>query len=398
MYIAISTIIFFIIIISGLLFYISIKSFYKRNSNSIPLEYLQSMNYLLSDQHGKALDTFMSMVDVNQDTAETHIILGNLFRNRGEVDRAIRIHQNLIARPELDPEVRKECSIELAKDYLKAGFLDRAESIFSKISKEVGSSTQVFLYLKEIYESEKEWEKAISVTTQIQSTSNDDYSDIISHYFCELAELELSLPDKNSKEKAKKYINKALNYNKNSPRALILQGDLSYENNNFVDALKKYMYIYENYSQYSYLVLEKLKNTHEKLNTKESFYSFIKNISSLGNQMELYSSLTKEYSSSISNNEISNLYEEEFKNNKVTLEQLSEYLDLINQNKIAFDNNSLKNIKKCINLFTQKEITHKCNNCGFSSIKHYWQCPSCHQWSSIKKQYMNKSKTDHYVV
>ena len=80
------------------------------------------------------------------------------------------------------------------------------------------------------------------------------------------------------------------------------------------------------------------------------------------------------------------------------MEQLSEYLDLINQNKIAFDNNSLKNIKKCIDLFTQKEITHKCNNCGFSSIKHYWQCPSCHQWSSIKKQYMNKSKTDHYVV
>ena len=140
MYIAISTIIFFIILISGLLFYISIKSFYKKNSNSIPLEYLQSMNYLLSDEHGKALDTFMSMVDVNQDTAETHIILGNLFRNRGEVDRAIRIHQNLIARPELDPEVRKECSIELAKDYLKAGFLDRAESIFSKISNEVGSS------------------------------------------------------------------------------------------------------------------------------------------------------------------------------------------------------------------------------------------------------------------
>ena len=159
------------------------------------------MNYLLSDEHGKALDTFMSMVDVNQDTAETHIILGNLFRNRGEVDRAIRIHQNLIARPELDPEVGKECSIELAKDYLKAGFLDRAESIFSKISKEVGSSAQVLIYLKEIYESEKEWQKAIDVTTQIQSKTNEDYSDIISHYYCELTELELSLLDKNSKGK-----------------------------------------------------------------------------------------------------------------------------------------------------------------------------------------------------
>lgn len=398
MYIAISTIIFFIILISGLLFYISIKSFYKKNSNSIPLEYLQSMNYLLSDEHGKALDTFMSMVDVNQDTAETHIILGNLFRNRGEVDRAIRIHQNLIARPELDPEIRKECSIELAKDYLKAGFLDRAESIFSKISKEVGSSAQVLIYLKEIYESEKEWQKAIDVTTQIQSKTNEDYSDIISHYYCELAESELSLLDKNSKEKTKRYIGKALNYNKNSARALILLGDLSYENENFTDALKKYMHIYENYSQYSYLILEKLKNTYEKLNSKESFFTFMKNISSMGNQMELYSSLNKEYSNSISNNEITNLYEEEFKKDKITLNQLSEYLDLIYQNKIAFDNNSLRNIKRCIDSFTKKDTSHKCDNCGFNSIKHYWQCPSCHQWSTIKKQHQNKSKTDHYVV
>ena len=398
MYIAISTIIFFIILISVLLFYISIKSFYKKKSNTIPLEYLQSMNYLLSEEHGKALDTFMSMIDVNQDTAETHIILGNLFRNRGEVDRAIRIHQNLIARPELDPEIRKECSIELAKDYLKAGFLDRAESIFSKISNEVGSPTKVLIYLKEIYEREKEWEKAIKVTTQIQSKNNEDYSNIISHYYCELTEIELSSTDKGSKEKAKKYIGKALSYNKNSARALILQGDLSYENENFTNAFKKYMQIYENYSQYSYLVLEKLKKTYERLGPKESFFSFMKNISSIGNQMELYSSLNKEYISSISNDEIANLYEEEFNKNKATLKQLSEYLDLIYENKIAFDNNSLKNIKQCVDLFHKNESMHMCSNCGFNSIKHYWQCPSCQQWSTIDKQYLNKSKTDHYVV
>ena len=111
MYIAISTIIFFIIIISAILFYIAIKSFYKKDSNSIPVEYLQSMNYLMSEQHDKALDSFMSMVNLNNDTVETHIILGNMFRNRGEVDRAIRIHQNLIARPELQPKLRQELSL-----------------------------------------------------------------------------------------------------------------------------------------------------------------------------------------------------------------------------------------------------------------------------------------------
>ena len=102
---------------------IAIKSFYKKDSNCIPVEYLQSMNYLMSEQHDKALDSFMSMVNLNNDTVETHIILGNMFRNRGEVDRAIRIHQNLIARPELQPKLRQECSLELAKDYLKSGFL-----------------------------------------------------------------------------------------------------------------------------------------------------------------------------------------------------------------------------------------------------------------------------------
>ena len=130
MYIAITEIIFFIILMSAILFYIAVKIFYKKNSNIIPVEYLQSMNYLLSDEHDKALNTFMSMVSVSKDNAETHIILGNLFRNRGEVDRAIRIHQNLIARPELTFDIRQQCLTELAKDYLKAGFLDRAELIF----------------------------------------------------------------------------------------------------------------------------------------------------------------------------------------------------------------------------------------------------------------------------
>ena len=173
-----------IIIVSAILFYISVKSFYKKKKDSIPLEYLQSMNYLLSEQHDKALDKFMSMVGLNQDTAETHIILGNLFWNRGEDDRAIRIHQNLIARPELKPDFKNECSLELAKDFLKAGFLDRAELILSRLSSEVDSPAEILNYLKEIYESEKDWKKAIEITTKIQSINKKDYSDILSHYYC----------------------------------------------------------------------------------------------------------------------------------------------------------------------------------------------------------------------
>lgn len=398
MYIAISSIIFLIIIISAILFYVSIKSFYKKNPNNIPAEYLQSMNYLLSEQHDKAIDTFMSMVSVNKDTAETHIILGNLFRNRGEVDRAIRIHQNLIARPELKPEIRQQCSIELARDYLKSGFLDRAEQIFKRLSFEIDNPVIACLHLKEIYEQEKEWKKAIDISERIQSISNEDLSDTISHYYCELAENEIILSSEENLNEAKKYINKALNYNKKSVRALILLGDISFQNKNFNEALKRYINIFDSSPDFAYLVLEKLKITYEKLGANDNFFTFIKSLSSIRNPMELYSNLSSYIPKNMSNEEISELYNTEFQKGEASLTQLSDYINLIEQNKIAFDNKSLNNIKKCLELYSSKESSHKCINCGFSSIRHFWQCPSCHQWSSINKSTLTKSKNDNYVV
>ena len=395
MYIAITEIIFFIIIMSAILFYVAIKIFYKKNSNIIPVEYLQSMNYLLSEQHDKALDTFMSMASVSQDNAETHIILGNLFRNRGEVDRAIRIHQNLIARPELTLAIRQQCLTELAKDYLKAGFLDRAELIFAKLSKEVLNPITVLHYLKEIYELEKEWQKAIQVSLKIQAQDNEDLSGTISHYFCELAEIEISIKDM---AKAKKYINKALSYNKKSLRALILLGDISYKNNNHIDSMKQYVNVYESYPEQSYLVIDKIKIAYENLNTKENFYDFLKSFSKKENSLDLYSSLNKDQSSTINFKEISGIYQTEFENNRVNLIQLSEYVDLIEANKIAFDNQSLNNIQKCLRVYSEKESAHKCENCGFASIKHFWQCPSCQSWSSIRKEISSKNKSKHYVI
>ena len=398
MYLVISTIIFFIIIASAILFYISVKSFYKKDSSSIPVEYLQSMNYLLSEQPDKALDSFMSMVSLSNDTVETHIVLGNMFRNRGEVDRAIRIHQNIIARPELHPKLRQECSLELAKDYLKSGFLDRAEIILTKLSAEIEKPTRALNYLREIYEKEKEWQKAINTVTKMQSISNKDLSDVISHYYCELAELELSIFQNNNFNKARKYINQAISYNSKSLRALILVGDISYKSEKFPDALKKYLSVYENYPEESYLVLEKIKLSYEKLNNDSNFFEFFKSIANVRSPIEAFSNIDKNSYGDLSNEEISHLYENEFLNNRVNLSQLSDYLNLIQENKVAFDNKSLNNIKTCIDKLSSKTNSHKCTQCGFESIKHFWQCPSCQHWSCIKKDELNQSKSSHYVV
>ncbi len=398
MYIAISTIILLIIIISAILFYISVRSFYKKDSREIPVEYLQSMNYLLSEQHDKALDTFLSMISVNQDTAETHIILGNLFRNRGESDRAIRIHQNLIARPELKREIRQQCSIELAKDFLKAGFLDRAELIFSKLAKEIDQPIQVLEYLKEIYEKEKDWGKAIEVSKKIQTINNIDMSDVISHYYCELAEFDLTISTKDSFESAKKNISKAINYNKNSLRALILLADLSYLKKDYIEALKKYISILNNYPNFSYMIYEKLKITYEKTGNKNNFLNFVKSFCNAKNPIELFSNLDSNLSLEISNNELIEFYQKGFSKGIISLSQLSEYIELISENKIAFDNQSLNNIKKCLQKYSLKESSHECVNCGYTSVKHCWQCPSCHKWSTITKNLLNQSKNSNYVL
>ena len=199
-------------------------------------------------------------------------------------------------------------------------------------------------------------------------------------------------------KKAKKYINKAISYNNKSLRALILIGDISYESKNFSDALKKYLSIYENYPEESYLVLEKIKSSYDKLNKKGDFFEFFKSIANVRSPIEAFSNIDKNSYGDLSGEEISNLYENEFLNNRVNLSQLSDYLNLIQENKVAFDNKSLNNIKTCIDKFSSKTNSHKCTQCGFASINHFWQCPSCQQWSSIKKDELNQSESSHYVV
>ena len=111
-------------------------------------------------------------------------------------------------------------------------------------------------------------------------------------------------------------------------------------------------------------MLEKLKITYEKLGTNENFFTFIKSLSSIRNPMELYSNLSNYIPKNMSNEDISELYNTEFQKGEASLTQLSDYINLIEQNKIAFDNKSLNNIKKCLELYSSKESNHKCANCG----------------------------------
>src|SRR5919201_4842419 len=160
-------------------------------SRALPRSYFRGLNFLLNEQPDKAIEAFIEVVKVDPETIELHFALGSLFRRRGEYDRAIRMHQNLLERPDLGADQKVIALAELGQDYLKAGILDRAEEVFKKLEG-TPQATPARAHLLEIYEQEKDWARAIEMTKQVESDPRD-----LAQYYCELAASEAtsSRPD-----------------------------------------------------------------------------------------------------------------------------------------------------------------------------------------------------------
>src|SRR6476469_2643828 len=154
-------------------------------SRSLPSSYFKGLNFLLNEQPDKAIEAFIEVVKVDPETIELHFALGSLFRRRGEYDRAIRMHQNLLERPGLGADQKLIALAELGQDYLKAGILDRAEEAFRKLEDQVADTPQAAMarsHLLEIYEQEKDWKRAVEMTKNVDTDPRE-----LAQYYCELA-------------------------------------------------------------------------------------------------------------------------------------------------------------------------------------------------------------------
>ena len=199
-------------------------------SRALPRSYFQGLNFLLNEQPDKAIDSFLEVAKVDSQTVELHFALGNLFRRRGETERAIRMHQNLIDRPDLNEGVRLHALSELGQDFLKAGLLDRAEEIFNKL---VGTSfeDEAKRNLLEIYQVEKEWQKAIDLARELPDVATQQQ---VAEFYCELAagEIMRSRPDG-----ARTHLESAMQQNRKCVRGSLLQGDLLLQEGNQAGAI-----------------------------------------------------------------------------------------------------------------------------------------------------------------
>jgi lipopolysaccharide assembly protein B len=150
-------------------------------------DYLAGLDFLVSEQPDRALDMFLKLMDANVDTVETHFALGSLYRRRGEVERAIRIHQNLLARNALPQEHREQALLALARDYLRAGLLDRAEGLFQQVSEVPRLRASALDALRGVYELQRDWQQALGAYRNLARIGAAPPSNIAAHYLCELA-------------------------------------------------------------------------------------------------------------------------------------------------------------------------------------------------------------------
>jgi lipopolysaccharide biosynthesis regulator YciM len=236
-----------------------------QESRALPRSYFKGLNFLLNEQPDQAIEAFIEAARVDPETIELHFALGNLFRRRGETDRAIRVHQNLIERDGLTQAQRLHALAELGQDYLKAGLLDRAEEIFIKL-RDTERNEEALKNLLEIYQQEKEWAKAIVVAEAMPNHSDHLWQKAIAEFRCELASGELLA---GNPERARELLDAALAVNRKCVRATLLLGELAAKVGAGETAIEHWKRVEQQNPVYLALIAEKLMAVHVSIGRLE---------------------------------------------------------------------------------------------------------------------------------
>ncbi len=343
--------------------------------------YFKGLNHLLNEQPDKAIEVFIKILEEDSETVETHLALGNLFRRRGEVDRAIRIHQNLIARPTLERAQRAQALMELGQDYMRAGLLDRAESIFHELIGMREYADAARHHLQDIYQQEKDWEHAISVTRSLTRLAESERRLLIGQFYCELAEEALARGDYRS---ARQMIRRALTGDPQCVRASLLAGDLEARNGDWKAAITYYRRVENQNLDYLPEVLGPLKSCYKQLGDSAGYIAYLRKLQQNYQGMSLLLALAEEIREA----------EGEAQATAYLVERLRKKPSVRGLDWLLKINLDLADAKSRDNLVILRQITqalldhkpvYKCSRCGFSAKALHWQCPSCRSWSSIRQ-------------
>jgi len=350
----------------------------ERQANRYSNRYFRGLNYLLNEQPDKAIEVFLKLAEVNQDTVETHFALGSLFRRRGEVDRAIRFHQNIIAKPSLNDRQRTRALLELGEDYMRAGLLDRAERLFAELIERDAHTPSALRHLLDIYQQEKDWELAIEIARRIEQTSGKNMGSINAHFCCELAQQEL---EKDNQEQARRHLRQARRYHQANVRARLLEANMAEQQGLHQDAIDGLRKVIELQPQFLPEVLPGLIRNFEQAGKADEIRPLL----------EQYVSGNPGISTVIALADVIQSADGAPAGAKFLLDQLRQrpsvrglqYLLEVADKQTGPDLEEYSGIfEELAGKILKKEALYRCENCGFGGHQHHWQCPSCKQWDS----------------
>ncbi len=358
----------------------SIQKAQLSRSRDFSSDYFQGLNFLLNEQPDKAIEVFIRMLEVDSDTVETHLALGNLFRRRGEVDRAIRIHQNLIARPTLSKTQRSAALLELGQDYMRAGWLDRAESLFDELLENNLHTVPALRHLLDIYQQEKEWDKAITVARRLDNESGQPMKSMIAQFHCEQAEAALKKGDENL---AGQILKRALGYDKRCVRASLMQGRMAMRANNCKAALKSFRQVEEQDIEFLPEILEQVRQCYTNLDSVEAFKEYLRTI------IERYSGATPilmlaDILASTQGDTVAAEFVTEQVRKRPSVRGLGRLIDLNLTNASGKGKEDLQILRDLVQQLLSNKPIYKCSHCGFAGKSLHWQCPGCKEWNTVK--------------
>ena len=366
-------------------------------SRALPAAYFKGLNFLLNEQPDQAIEAFSEVARNHQQTTELHFTLGSLFRRRGELDRATRMHQMLLDRSDLGPDQRLAALHELAQDYLKAGLLDRAENLFLEL-KGTQFDASAAQFLREIYVSEKDWEKAIAVARETNDSAHSEgLAREIAHYLCELASLDFA---QGRTSDAEQRLKEALSINKRCVRASILKGEWCQKQGMLKEAIQEWQGIEHQNADYLFMVAPLVFKAFQLLGKAEEGLQLLQEWLLRYPNLDLFFQVYQITAEHRGVESALQLAREEF-HRSPTMPALGKYLEAqlhtfqkLNSVDAASryeDHNDLDVMCKVVQSQVQKQAVLICRHCGFKARQFHWNCPACGHWESYSPRRQTES-------
>lgn len=353
-----------------------------------PASYYKGLNYLINQQSDQGIEAFVDSLEVNSTTLETHIALGNLMRRKGEVERAILIHQNLLGRSSLNRNQQQLAHFELARDYQKAGLLDRAERLLLDLVSEAPEHrVEALTLLVDIYDEEREWQQAIETGQQLlprrrigqRNFSQTTMAHRLAYYSCELALLASAEGDD---QEANKLLERAFSFDRACVRAGMLQADYLREQDHPRRAIKGLERVVAQNPRFIGVVLPVLARCYETIDDLPAMHQYLRGFLEGHASTLVVLRMVEDLLVQGKQLEATQLLAQQMSRHP-TLEGMARLIQLSCDDDPSSPPDALQRLRQLVLQMGEQKPRYRCDDCGFAGRQLHWQCPSCRNWQTV---------------